>query len=70
MVIPPRGDTVLHEGDVLIAIGPVPALSKLAQEGMSERPDRPALKWTGGENEPVETRRQLGRPLRRHGWPR
>lgn len=39
MVIPPKGDTVLHEDDFLIAIGPIAALSKLAEEAV-RAPDR------------------------------
>ncbi len=34
LVIPPRADTVLHEDDLLIAVGPVAALSKLAEEAV------------------------------------
>ncbi|MBW3644730.1 MAG: NAD-binding protein [Actinobacteria bacterium] len=39
LVIPPRADTVLHEQDLLIAVGPVAALSKLAEEALRETPD-------------------------------
>jgi voltage-gated potassium channel len=40
LVIPPRADTVLHEDDLLIAVGPVAALSKLAEEAVRRSPDR------------------------------
>ncbi len=40
LVIPPRADTVLHEHDLLIAVGPVPALSKLAEEALREAPEQ------------------------------
>ncbi len=38
LMIPPRADTVLHEDDFLIAVGPVAALSKLAEEAVQGGP--------------------------------
>jgi voltage-gated potassium channel len=40
LVIPPRADTVLHENDLLIAVGPVTALAKLAEEAVHRGPDQ------------------------------
>lgn len=40
LVIAPGADTVLHEHDFLIAVGPVAALSKLAEEALREAPEQ------------------------------
>ncbi|HEV2810392.1 MAG TPA: potassium channel protein [Acidimicrobiales bacterium] len=40
LMIPPRADTVLHQDDFLILVGPVAALEKLADEAMSRGTDR------------------------------
>lgn len=40
LVIPPRADTVLHQEDLLIAVGPVSALSRLAEEALRRGPER------------------------------